>query len=368
MRFAVTGVLDAIEKCLTTDAALARAVVDVGAVAGYAELDGGRPVNLLRLGMAVDAFAQFAGEGGLRLYPVAPRAVLADADITSKERMVLGRWADDGLIEVVPELGDRVPEVAELTGLPVITPYSLDAFADRHPWVHHRPGRILRLQPHAGGARIAASPGAGGVVAPEGAGANLLSVLWRCGRDDCPSFGPRRALQQPVPRMRSGMPVCPRHDEPLNALGPRPPAVVLVAVVDGAVRERFVVRAGRPVPVGRAPDDREGVELGPWLSGDAAREISRAHMQLELTTDGTLTATDMSTNGTVVLTRTSADADAEQVRIERGRPYPLGAFDAVQLHPDAEIYRADQVPSTEPVSARSVMADAPTVIFRPQSL
>ncbi|GAA1764235.1 FHA domain-containing protein [Luedemannella helvata] len=366
MRFAVTGVLDAIEKRLTTDATLAAAVIDLAAVAGYADLDGGRPVNLLRVGMAVDALAALTGEDGSALYPVAPRALLGDADITSKERMVLGRWADDGLIEVVPDLGDRVPEVAGLTGLPVITPYPLDGFADRHPWVIHRADRVLRLQPHAGGARIVAPAGAGRPTTPEGAGAALLSRLWRCDREDCPSFGPRRALQQPVPRLRVGVPSCPRHDVPLAGLGPRPPAAVMVAVVDGAVRARFAVRAGRPVPVGRAPDDPESVELGPWLSGDAAREISRAHVVLEMGADGTLSAVDSSTNGTTILTRTGPDAPAEQVRLERGHPYALGAFDTVRLHPGVEIVPADRAPTAEARSSSSVLADAPTVIFRPQ--
>ncbi|WP_344134533.1 FHA domain-containing protein, partial [Luedemannella flava] len=165
--------------------------------------------------------------------------------------------------------------------------------------------------------------------------------------------------------LRAGVPSCPRHDVPLAGLGPRPPARVMVAVVDGTVRARFVVRAGQPVPVGRAPDSPEGVELGPWLSGDAAREISRAHAVLEMGADGTVTATDNSTNGTTVLTRTGRDAAPEQVRLERGRPYPLGPLDAVRLHPGAEIFPADLAPTTEAPPASSVLADAPTMVFRP---
>jgi len=54
---------------------------------------------MLRLGMVVDALAQHLAEGAVLLYPVASRSLLSDQDLTSKERMVLGRWADDGLIE-----------------------------------------------------------------------------------------------------------------------------------------------------------------------------------------------------------------------------------------------------------------------------
>jgi len=118
MRFDVTQVLDAIENHLTTEVALAQVVVDLGQVAWFDALDGGRPVNLLRAGLLVDALGAHLGEDAVMVYPVAGRDLLTDADLTSKERMVLGRWASDGQIEVVPQVGDRVPEVADISGLP----------------------------------------------------------------------------------------------------------------------------------------------------------------------------------------------------------------------------------------------------------
>src|SRR6185503_13085008 len=90
MRFEVTTVLDAIERHLTTEAALAQVAVDIGEIAWFEALDGGRPVNLLRTGLLVDALARHFGEDAIRLYPVAGRDLLTDADLTSKERMVLG--------------------------------------------------------------------------------------------------------------------------------------------------------------------------------------------------------------------------------------------------------------------------------------
>ena len=98
MRFEVTGVLDAIERHLTTEVALAQAVIDIGEVAWFDELDNGRPVNLTRTGLAIDAFSRHIGEEAVMLYAVAGRDLLTDADLTSKERMVLGRWSGDGVI------------------------------------------------------------------------------------------------------------------------------------------------------------------------------------------------------------------------------------------------------------------------------
>ena len=107
MRFEVSRVMDTIEQRLTTDVTLAQAVVDLADVARFVALDGGRPINLLRLGMVVDALSRYLIDAGAMLYPVVGREALSEAALTSKERMVLGRWADDGLIEVTPVVADR---------------------------------------------------------------------------------------------------------------------------------------------------------------------------------------------------------------------------------------------------------------------
>jgi hypothetical protein len=48
MRFEVTNVLDAIERHLTTEAALAQVAVDLGEIAWFEALDGGRPATSVR--------------------------------------------------------------------------------------------------------------------------------------------------------------------------------------------------------------------------------------------------------------------------------------------------------------------------------
>ena len=154
MRFEVTQVLDAIERHLTTEAALAQAVVDLGEIAWFDALDGGRPVNLLRTGVMLDALARHLGEDAVMVYPVAGRDLLTDADLTSKERMVLGRWAGDGLIEVVQNVSGRAVEVADITGLPLVTRDGFPGLEGRYPWLRGavRPGPAhgagRRWRPH----------------------------------------------------------------------------------------------------------------------------------------------------------------------------------------------------------------------------
>ncbi|MBN1173172.1 MAG: FHA domain-containing protein, partial [Micromonosporaceae bacterium] len=154
MRFTVTRVMDMIERRLTTDVTLAQAVVDLEEVVRYADLDGGRSVRLVRIGMVVDALGRYLIDAGAVLYPVAKRSLLSEAEFTSKERMVLGRWADDGVIEVIAEVADRVAEVADFTGLPVITVRGLSQYASKYPWLRQDPERVLRLRPRGGEAAL----------------------------------------------------------------------------------------------------------------------------------------------------------------------------------------------------------------------
>jgi pSer/pThr/pTyr-binding forkhead associated (FHA) protein len=362
MRFDVTQVMDAIERHLTTEAALAQAVVDLGQVAWFDALDGGRPVNLLRMGLLVDALSRHLGEDAIMVYPVAGRELLTDADLTSKERMVLGRWAGDGMIEVVPGVGDRVPEVADITGLPVVTRDGYPGLEGRYPWLRGQPERVLRFAPADGGPRIFG--GQPVPAQPDGPGATLLARVWRCPRRDCPSFGERRGNTQSVPRMRSGVPMCPRHDEPLMNAGPKPPSMTLALMVDGTVRERFVVRVGRPVTVGRSPDDPAGLMIGSHLSGDAAAMISRNHVRIDLHND-VLMVTDLSTNGTVIRSRSGPFSPSEEVHLSGGAPFPLKPWDTIELHEGVVVSRADRHLTRSAGGPGSVMGDAPTISMRP---
>jgi hypothetical protein len=377
VRFEVSKVLDAIEGRLRTDPALARAVLDLSEVVRYADLDGGRPASMLRLGQVVDALGRHVAEENVPVYAVVPRGLLSDADLTSNERMVVRRWADDGIVEVVPSLDDRVLEVGELLGIPVLTRSRFDNFRDRRPWVTE-PGRLLAPVPGAGGPVLVARVGRGDIPAvgePSQMGARLLSRVWSCPDANCSSYGvaggsdsPFADLRtftspvaQPPPSLRTGAPTCPRHDTRLTDAGPRPVVEVLSVRIDGIVRQRFVVSAEAPVVVGRAPEGG-GIMLGQWLTDDARKWISRGHVQFELR--GTeLTAQDVSTNGTGVRPGGSMDDD-QRITLGRNETRSMASADVVELYAGVHVGRARNWASGGVSQPVSVMAEAPTMAIR----
>jgi hypothetical protein len=421
VRFEVSRVMDTIERRLTTDVTLAQAVVDLADVARYEQLDGGRRISLLRVGMVLDALARYLVDGAAMLYPVAGRELLSDGDLTAKERMVLGRWVDDGRIEATPMVGDRVVEIADFTGMPVISCRDYNQFADRFPWVRTEPERILKLSPRRGKASLilstetVAGAGAGGGVrtvatfaaptqstvpnrpgdgvfsprvqapqtrvstraiepaaTPSSLGAALLARYWRCPEEGCPSFGEYRRAGQPVPRMLKGVPVCPRHAQSLTDQGTRPAEYPIALVIDDVVRQRFPVTAAGPVHIGRGSDDADDSDdvcLKPWLYEGAAAWIADRHATLDIV-DGKLTVTDLGENGTVVWRRTEAGAAGESLRLYPGQTYHLGAHDSVELYTGVELVPGNRRVVGGPVAAnevRSVLVDAPTVALRARS-
>jgi hypothetical protein len=330
--------------------------------------------------------------------------------------MVLGRWLDDGLIEVTPEIGDRVVEVADLTGLPVILLDPVPPSLERYAWLAEGGGRALRLLPRNGAAALSPMDGAdtgpteqdvarvvasakvasAGLVEGEtvalplpaevltgraaarisrirvarqrfmrgepagGADPSPLTRAWRCEGYDCPAFGDRRQSGQPVPRLRDGTPVCPRHDRAVTEVGPRQPAYPVSIVVDDLPRRRLVVRAGEPVQVGRATDDPQVVSVAPWLHEAAASWISPVHLRLEVR-DGGLVVTDLSENGTVVWQRNGPE-DQGATRALRRAAHNLGDWDTVELYTGIELARGDRRLVTVLGRDRptSVLVDAPT--------
>jgi hypothetical protein len=370
VRFGVSHVLDAIERRISTDPTAAGGVVDLGEVVRLADLDGGRPAHLLRLGLVIDALARHLSDGAVAMYAVADRSLMSDTDMTANERMVIRRWSDDGKIEVVraggPAAALRIREIAALTGLPLLT---------RNPSGYR-------------GLSYAPAPGqTGPTVVPQGLGpgpatpANVFSRSWRCPERVCASFGapgmrepdpfgpppeeePRESVSQPPPQLINGVPHCPRHGAPLADYGPRPRAVALSVRVQGVAWHRFVVTEADPVVVGRAPEEEDGVGIGLALNEQGLRWVSRSHVRFELH-GSTVHATDLSTNGTSVLRRNGPGEPPRRAPLQRGESASVGEWDTVELYEGIELGRADRSAGPIPgVSTASVMAEAPTQSIR----
>ena len=379
MRFEVSKVLDAIEARLSTDPALARAVVDLSEIVRYADLDGGRPASSVRLGLVVDALSRYLAEENVPVYVISPRGLLSDTDLTSNERMVIRRWADDGKVEVVPVLDDRVFEVAELLGLPVLTRTRGEQYRGRRQWIDE-PGRLLAAVAGEGGTPVLVCRVGRGDPArqPERSpmGERLLSRVWSCPESNCTSFGTgadadspfadmrtfTSPVAQPPPAIRAGAPTCPRHGAKLKDTGARPAVEVLSVRIDGVVRKRFVVSTESPVVVGRAPEGG-GVMLGQWLTEDARKWISRGHAQFTLLPGGGLVVQDVSTNGTGVRPGGSTNDD-ERITLGRGESRQLAPTDVVELYGGVNVGRSKLWATGGVAQTESVMGEAPTMALR----
>jgi hypothetical protein len=372
VRFGVSHVLDAIERRISTDPTAAGGVVDLTEVVRLADLDGGRPAHLLRLGLVIDALARHMSDGAVAMYPVAERALLSDTDLTANERMVIRRWSDDGKVEVLrmggPAATQRIREVAALTGLPLLTRQ-----AGGYPGLTYAP------VPAASGPALATQKIGPGPAAP----AAILGRTWRCPEPHCASFGPpgtrepdpfgpphdepgdrREPGSQPPPQVVNGVPQCPRHGAALHDAGPVPRAVTVVVRVKGVAWHRFMVTEAAPVTVGRSPEEPGGVGIGLTLDERGLRWVSRSHVRMQLR--GTaLQVTDTSTNGTSVLMRTGPAESVRRAQLIRGEGTTLGEWDTVELYEGVELARADR--AAGPVTGaptNSVMADAPTQAIR----
>ncbi|MFC3501103.1 FHA domain-containing protein [Micromonospora krabiensis] len=379
MRFEISKVLDAIEGRVCIDPSLARAVVDLAEVIRFQDLDGGRPASLLRLGMVIDALSRELEEDSVQVYAVVHRALLSDADLTSNERMVVRRWADDGLVEVLDNPGDRMLEVADLLGLPVISRMRFDGLRGRYPWLVEQPGRVVAPVPGPGGPAFVAHVGGGDAPVAgsrSGAGVKLLARRWRCPEPGCTLFGGgggggafadlARVQSSPAgqapPTLRGGVPTCPRHGARLSDAGPRPRTEVLAVRIGGLVRRRFVLTDEQPVLVGRAPDRDGGIVLGQWLNDEARRWISRNHIQLELRV-GEIIVTDLSTNGSGIRPGGSM-TESDRIPLAPQQSRVLAENDMVELYPGVQVGRAEELPTGASYTPTSVMAEAPTMAMR----
>ncbi|SFE93032.1 Forkhead associated (FHA) domain, binds pSer, pThr, pTyr [Actinacidiphila alni] len=343
------------ERRLTLDASAAEYVIDVANVVREPALGGERPADLGRLAGLLEALAEFTRDPAVQVYAITDRSLLTDGRLTHEERQRLEGWYLDGLLEVLPRADDRILELADALELRVV---SADNFLDFHrayPWIpgdrdHFlrpflRPDGVIGVRP-----RIMPVPAEWQVSRKEEEGLLLeagvlrrwdrsahravLSRDWRCPEAGCPLFGAGDRPNTALPRRRKSQVLCPTHGLPLTDAGPRPRRAQVKVVMDGTVRGRFMVTAGEPLAVGRAPADG-GVVLGTWIDDTAVDSVSRTHVVLSYDGTGLSVVDERSANGTRV--RRRRPAGDQVVPLPHGELWHLRQGDSVVLHDRLEL-------------------------------
>ncbi|MFD7704392.1 FHA domain-containing protein [Streptomyces caelestis] len=377
-----------VEIRLSLDAMTSDFVVDVANIVREQGLVGPRPADLSRLLLLLDALAEFACDEDVRVYGVCDSSLLRDARLTPAERALLGRWAEEGRIEVRPVADPRILELAEQLDMPAVT---FDNFTDHipgHSWIAGDTRTFLKPLNNPSGPGLVVVPRvmpvpeewqisrkveesdllASGLYDRRGKGArtDLLSRLWRCSDDACPLFGAGRTSGQPMPRHWHGAVLCPTHEAPLTAVGTVPARIQLKVRIDGTVRGRFAVHEGETVTVGRAPAASGGIALAALPGfGPAARNwVSRNHLTVSFTGERVVVR-DTSSNGTVVKRR------GPDVALRTGTEWALRPGHRVLLHDTVTLELsgrqhvfAEEAPAVPPQPLTSAET-GPTLLHQP---
>lgn len=381
------------ESRLTLDASAAEYVIDVANVVREPALGGERAADLARLEGLLDALAEFAHDPSVQVYAITDRSLLTDGRLTARERQRLEQWYRDGLLEVLPRADDRILELADALELRVV---SADNFLDFHrayPWIPGdrerflrpwlRPDGVIGVRP-----RIMPVPPEWQVSRKEEEGLLLeagvlrrwapsahravLSRDWRCPEADCPLFGAADRHSTSLPRRRGDRVLCPTHGLPLTDVGPRPSRAQVKILMNGTVRGRFMVTAGEPLAVGRAPADG-GVALGAWIDDTAVDSVSRTHVVLRYDGSGLTVVDERSANGTRV--RRSRPTGDELLPLHHGTQWKLRRGDSVVLHDRLEllpsgrrfVFEEDATDGTVGPQQGGAAAD-PTMVSLPRDL
>ncbi|RKN40952.1 FHA domain-containing protein [Streptomyces hoynatensis] len=334
----------------------ADALVDLSNVLRDERLGGHHPRSLHRLRLVLDALADRAGDRAVRVHAVADRSLrrAGGAFPGPAEPALLARWAGRGLIEEAGDADEPLLDLAEVTGLPVISRDDFRDFRTSHPWIQGNTTQFLA--PAREGDRVVLRERDMGIRTPAQisrkieesdlkahgllAGRHrrpmreIVTRHWRCPERGCALYDRRRGSQVRLPLMRHGVPVCELHRAPLADDGPRTGIVQLKLLVDGACVHRFTLDADTTVEIGRAPD-AGGIALYRLLPEELARRVSRRHL-IATVTGGDLTLRNLSSRGTRLL-RPGAPGP---VPLSADRGVPFHVNDIAELTPGAALTRS----------------------------
>nr|WP_202501350.1 FHA domain-containing protein [Streptomyces sp. SID5785] len=311
--------LDDIAAHLTDSPEQADALIDLSNVVRDTAIGGPHARSLDRLGLVLDALARRTGDRNATAYALADRSLRHQVheypDRT--EPALLVAWIESGLVEELPDADERLLDLAEGLGLPVI---SRDGFADfrlTHPWIQGNttqflspvptPVRAVKLAERDMGIRSPAQISrkleesdlkAHGLLAGRNRRpmTEVVRRHWRCPERSCTLYDSHRGSAVRLPRMKRGVPVCEVHRTPLLDDGPRTGIAQLKLLVEGDCVHRFTLDVDSTVILGRDPGSG-GISLYDHIDPERLRRISRAHLSVQVSAQS-LALRNLGGNGT----------------------------------------------------------------------
>ncbi|MFE5242028.1 MULTISPECIES: hypothetical protein [unclassified Streptomyces] len=304
---------------LTTDFDEACFLVDLSNVVRNRRLGEPGARSLKRLRLLVEAAKSLARDPDVKLYLVADRSLRHGGrrefgDLGDIRQ--LGSWVRRGLVEELADADDRLLELCELTGIPVITGDRFRGARGERPWLQGNtddflepvpgPAGTVRLIPvdmgvaHASAISMKLEEDAlkkqGLLDARRRPRFDLVSRNWRCEDRRCTLYDTTKGSAALLPRVRRSSPTCEMHGGVLVDDGPRTATVQLKLLLDGELKGRFTLENGTKVPVGRAPGPG-GIALHGLIPADRTNGLSRVHVDLRIS-DGVVHVLDRSRYGT----------------------------------------------------------------------
>ena len=332
---------------LTNNLNSADALLDMSNVVRNTRLGGRGPADLVRLELVGEALADLYGAAEVAMFAVADSSLLTQSGLflDPHQRRTLRDWAEEGLILVVGKADVPLLQIAEETGLPIITADRFGGHRREFPWLDGSDDAVLEPQADRHGGvslqhvtlthktvwEMSVSEERD-LLVQQGLSrrVEVLGRYWSCPQPRCPRHDPKNSSIVLLPRASGDRLVCDQHGLDMIDMGPKPRVAALKIMLDGKERHRFTVTQDEPVVVGRSAGP---VDLSEFVDETILSGVSRAHLRLDLDSNR-LTITDTSRNGTLLILQDGTRLDLRKAT----RPFTVG--DRAQIHPSLEIIRS----------------------------
>lgn len=338
--------LNVLTDVLTSHPDAADALVDMSNIVRDKRLGGRGDADLVRLRRVRSALADLYNDASVRVFGVADGSLLDRPGmfLDPAQRRTLRDEARNGLFLVEGKADIPLLQIADETGLPIITRDKFLGHRREFPWLNGSDDAVLEPQVDRHGG-ISLIP-----VVLESRESWRLSVkeeedlliqqglrrrvegldrLWSCPEPRCPRHDPKNAPYVLLPRVVGGRLVCEQHGLDMVDMGPRPRVIQLKIMLHGEEWRRVTVSDSEPVTIGRSPGPGD---LSGAMDEAALRGVSREHLRFEMDSD--LTVTDTSRNGTALILKDGTRVDLHQAS------HPFTVRDRAQIRPGLEIIRS----------------------------